>query len=509
MAYGNTPEEFMARHTRGPRPEPQNVAGLPPVNAQYVRQMRQGSTKAGYGTRGERKRVLRDEVIRQQLIEPGPAPDSVISQAMGRPISVEAAKMAQQFMDPVFGLSPKEAIGLAEMIQRGEPISQEMAERFGAKGELAAKGSMGDPIKAANQAINKEILLRDVPDAELPRNRDNEDYSPRSTSGGRFKDESLIPILISKRTEQFRTKGGLEGIQSPTIRSQGRLQFDPRTVELALLNPRAPMNPEAGSGGETIAKAINKALTEGRTSIVSRDPRGLMPTGKPNEFVDPSDPDLLLYKYAVDPGGETASYRVQSRGRQTPESLEAVNRILEQVMGGAPVVNQRLQDPEMFRLQQRLLEASSDPVDMTTPATSVDRYGATKVNNPALNLMNTIKAMSDAPISEVSQAGLVADSSDMKFYQELIGADLKALAEKVTVQQQSSARPQNSAINATNNSPVNAPAPQLDVESQQEVLGQLNDQARQNIERGLAGSQTSRNAAMQFLSQFKARLLGR
>jgi hypothetical protein len=139
----------MARHTRGPRPEPQNVAGLPPVNAQYVRQMRQGSTKAGYGTRGERKRVLRDEVIRRQLIEPGPAPDSIISQAMGRPISVEAAKMAQQFMDPVFGLSPKEAIGLAEMIQRGEPISQEMAERFGAKGELAAKGSMGDPIKAA------------------------------------------------------------------------------------------------------------------------------------------------------------------------------------------------------------------------------------------------------------------------------------------------------------------------------------------------------------------------
>ena len=498
MAYGNTPEEFMARHTRGPRPEPQNVAGLPPVNAQYVRQMRQGSTKAGYGTRGERKRVLRDEVIRQQLIEPGPAPDSVISQAMGRPISVEAAKMAQQFMDPVFGLSPKEAIGLAEMIQRGEPISQEMAERFGAKGELAAKGSMGDPIKAANQAINKDVLLTEV-----------DNPNARSSSGGRFKDESLIPILIAKRTEQFRTKGGLEGIQSPTIRSQGRLQFDPRAVELALLNPRAPMNPEAGADGETIAKAINKVLTEGRTNIVSRDPRGLMPTGKPNEFVDPSNPDLLLYKYAVDPGGETASYRVQSRGRQTPESLEAVNRILEQVMGGAPVVNQRLQDPEMFRLQQKLLEASSDPVDMTTPATSVDRYGATKVNNPALNLMNTIKAMSDAPISEVSQAGLVADSSDMKFYQELIGADLKALAEKVTVQQQSSARPQNSAINATNNSPVNAPAPQLDVESQQEVLGQLNDQARQNIERGLAGSQTSRNAAMQFLSQFKARLLGR
>jgi len=498
VAYGNTPEEFMARHTRGPRPEPQNVAGLPPVNAQYVRQMRQGSTKAGYGTRGERKRVLRDEVIRQQLIEPGPAPDSVISQAMGRPISVEAAKMAQQFMDPVFGLSPKEAIGLAEMIQRGEPISQEMAERFGAKGELAAKGSMGDPIKAANQAINKDVLLTEV-----------DNPNARSSSGGRFKDESLIPILIAKRTEQFRTKGGLEGIQSPTIRSQGRLQFDPRAVELALLNPRAPMNPEAGADGETIAKAINKVLTEGRTNIVSRDPRGLMPTGKPNEFVDPSNPDLLLYKYAVDPGGETASYRVQSRGRQTPESLEAVNRILEQVMGGAPVVNQRLQDPEMFRLQQKLLEASSDPVDMTTPATSVDRYGATKVNNPALNLMNTIKAMSDAPISEVSQAGLVADSSDMKFYQELIGADLKALAEKVTVQQQSSARPQNSAINATNNSPVNAPAPQLDVESQQEVLGQLNDQARQNIERGLAGSQTSRNAAMQFLSQFKARLLGR
>ncbi len=269
------------------------------------------------------------------------------------------------------------------------------------------------------------------------------------------------------------------------------------------------MNPGAGAEGETVARAINRALTEGRTSFVSRDPRSLKPTGNPNEFVDPSNPDLLLYKYAVDPGGETTSYRVQSRGRQTPESLEAVNKILEQVMGGAPVVNQRLQDPDMFRLQQRLLEASSDPDDMTTPATSVDRYGATKVNNPALNLMNTIKSMADAPISEVSQAGLVTDASDMDFYRNLVGGDLKEMAEKVTVQQQSSARPQNSAINATSNSPVNAPAPQLDVESQQEVLGQLNDQARQNIERGLAGSQTSRNAAMQFLSQFKARLLGR
>ncbi len=125
------------------------------------------------------------------------------------------------------------------MIQRGEPIDQAMAERFAAKGELAAKGSMGDPIKAANQAINKDVLLRDVPDAELPQNRDDEDYSPRSSSGGRFKDETLIPMLIAKRTEQFRTKSGVEGVQSPTVPYQGRLKFDPRAVELALLNPRA------------------------------------------------------------------------------------------------------------------------------------------------------------------------------------------------------------------------------------------------------------------------------
>lgn len=490
---------------------PQNITGLPPadqvygsktkaipINSQTLTQLRQGGTKVGYGTRGARKQALRDEVIRQQLIESDVAPDSMISQAIGRPISPETAKIAQQFMDPMFGLSPTEAIGFAEMIQRGEPIDQAMAERFAAKGELAAKGSMGDPIKAANQAINKDVLLKEI-----------ENPDPPGRSGGRFKDETLIPMLIAKRTEQFRTKSGVEGVQSPTVPYQGRLKFDPRAVELALLNPRAPMNPEAGAEGKTVARAINEALTEGRTSFVSRDPRTLKPTGRPNEFVDPSNPDLLLYKYAVDPGGETTSYRVQSRGRQTPESLEAVNKILEQVMGGVPVVNQRLQDPDMFRLQQRLLEASSDPDDMTTPATSVDRYGATKVNNPALNLMNTIKSMADAPISEVSQAGLVTDASDMDFYRDLVGGDLKEMAERVTVQQQSSARPQNSAINATSNSPVNAPAPQLDVESQRDVLNQLNDQARQNVERGLAGSQTSRNAAMQFLSQFKARLLGR
>ena len=500
---------------------PQNITGLPPadevygsktkaipINSQTLKQLSQGGTKVGYGTRGERKRVLRDEVIRQQLIESDVAPDSMISQAIGRPISPETAKIAQQFMDPMFGLSPTEAIGFAEMIQRGEPIDQAMAERFAVKGELAAKGSMGDPIKAANQAINKDVLLKEI-----------ENPDPPGRSGGRFKDETLIPMLIAKRTEQYRTKSGDTASQTPTLRGDlvfrddgsayYQRKFDPRSVELALLNPRAPINPELGAGGETIARAINKALTEGRTSFVSRDPKGLKPTGKPNEYVDPNDKDLLLYKYAVDPGGETVSYRVQNRGRQTPESLEAVNKILEQVMGGVPVVNQRLQDPEMFRLQQRLLEASSDPDDMTTPATSVDKSGSTKVNNPALNLMNTIKSMADAPISEVSQAGLVTDASDMDFYRNLVGGDLKEMAERVTVQQQSSARPQNSAINATSNSPVNAPAPQLDVESQQEVLGQLNDQARQNIERGLAGSQTSRNAAMQFLSQFKARLLGR
>lgn len=511
MAKQITPEEFYKRFPSGPRPMPQNITGLPPadqvygsktkaipINSQTLTQLRQGGTKVGYGTRGARKQALRDEVIRQQLIESDVAPDSMISQAIGRPISPETAKIAQQFMDPMFGLSPTEAIGFAEMIQRGEPIDQAMAERFAAKGELAAKGSMGDPIKAANQAINKDVLLKEI-----------ENPDPPGRSGGRFKDETLIPMLIAKRTEQFRTKSGVEGVQSPTVPYQGRLKFDPRAVELALLNPRAPMNPEAGAEGKTVARAINEALTEGRTSFVSRDPRTLKPTGRPNEFVDPSNPDLLLYKYAVDPGGETTSYRVQSRGRQTPESLEAVNKILEQVMGGVPVVNQRLQDPDMFRLQQRLLEASSDPDDMTTPATSVDRYGATKVNNPALNLMNTIKSMADAPISEVSQAGLVTDASDMDFYRDLVGGDLKEMAERVTVQQQSSARPQNSAINATSNSPVNAPAPQLDVESQRDVLNQLNDQARQNVERGLAGSQTSRNAAMQFLSQFKARLLGR
>ena len=160
---------------------PQNITGLPPanevygsktkaipINSQTLKQLSQGGTKVGYGTRGERKRVLKDEVIRQQLIESDIAPDSMISQAIGRPISPETAKIAQQFMDPMFGLSPSEAIGFAEMIQRGEPIDQAMAERFAAKGELAAKGSMGDPIKAANQAINKDVLLKEIENPDPP-----------------------------------------------------------------------------------------------------------------------------------------------------------------------------------------------------------------------------------------------------------------------------------------------------------------------------------------------------
>lgn len=55
------------------------------------------------------------------------------------------------------------------------------------------------------------------------------------------------------------------------------------------------------------------------------------------------------------------------------------------------------------------------------------------------------------------------------------------LAETAAVEQQSSNRPQISSINATNNSMANAPAPQLDVESQEQVL----ERKRQNVLAGL------------------------
>ena len=55
------------------------------------------------------------------------------------------------------------------------------------------------------------------------------------------------------------------------------------------------------------------------------------------------------------------------------------------------------------------------------------------------------------------------------------------LAETAAVEQQSSNRPQISSINATNNSMTNAPAPQLDVETQEQVL----ERKRQNVISGL------------------------
>ena len=63
------------------------------------------------------------------------------------------------------------------------------------------------------------------------------------------------------------------------------------------------------------------------------------------------------------------------------------------------------------------------------------------------------------------------------------------LAETAAVEQQSSNRPQISSINATNNSMANAPAPQLDVESQEQVL----ERKRQNVLAGLMARITGRS----------------
>ena len=75
------------------------------------------------------------------------------------------------------------------------------------------------------------------------------------------------------------------------------------------------------------------------------------------------------------------------------------------------------------------------------------------------------------------------------------------LAEMAAVEQQSSNRPQVSSINATNNSMANAPAPQLDVETQQQVLARTNERARQNVMAGLSAGGVRANAAMEFIKR--------
>ena len=505
---------------------PQNITGLPPANEVYgqnVKMLRPGKERSSYALdkKIEDARVAREQQkarIQQDAayINPAnPAPgllagapaDEVISTALGRPVSPTVAKRALQYIDVLGpdGLNAEQAVFLAERELSGQAIPSRAVDAIRDMGEV---GPALQEVNASQPGRAREPLQTIG--------------ATKKGGGERFKDEYLIPMLVAKQTEEYRPGE----FQTPTIAEAGRRRYDPRSVEIALLNPRAPLsegeqdyssrrgsfeNPDADRRDrqpETVAQALKNVLLEGRTPIVSRSPDQVVSTGKRDEFVDKTNPNVVLYRYAQDPGGATDSYRVGSRGRLTPEALAAANRILEQAVGGVPVVNQKLRDEAMFELQQRMLEASSIPSVLTTPATS-ERYGREIVNNPALNLLNTITEAADAPVSEISRSALVNDASDMEFYRNLVGGDLKQMAEKITVQQQSSARPQNSAINATNNSPVNAPAPQLDVESQRDVLNQLNDQARQNIERGLGGSQTSRNAAMQFLSQFKARLLGR
>lgn len=234
------------------------------------------------------------------------------------------------------------------------------------------------------------------------------------------------------------------------------------------------------------------------------------------------------------------------------EGLQKINTLLEGMPGmeGARVlVNQKINDPTINQAQNRLLQmAMSDDI--------VGDPGIRPTRKPAHSVIKALEAGAGLPPSEREieaieilkrldgndysdainpilssspanpavmelrakyQSLLGKPSGNFDRYAEALGdpvgsdqqqAAMQESVRRQQVLQESSNVPQAAVINTSEQSQLNAPATQLSAEQQQEVLGSIPDQVRQNVERGLVegASPASRQGALEFLSRFRRKM---
>lgn len=534
--------------------------------------------------------------------------EQVLSETLGRPVSASIANRAADYVK-ILDLTPEQAVKLAEVEAQGSPRAQDRRERqpipaswlakIAETGELgpdpAAQGALRaaiegvidetTPIEAQARAIDPYIQA-----AEAVAGRSAEPYrdlSPveraelnaqsglgRKLGGGRRNpldkevrdrptDPYLVPVLLAPASERYVDKAGVEVRQPRTLSlAPGQRVYDPRQVSLALLDPRATLDPSLGylrtdAPDQTVSGAYDKAvgaptidpasgvgvgfrafddpavrkesapMTLGQAvqDIIYRNRTPLVEI--PHSQVVELDDGRLLHaptKTEIFPaprgreGPESATYRY---GRNSEYSLEAFREfgdLIESVTGQRIVVNERLRDPGLQRLQRAALGRALPEEAMIArgPVSggwdlrgnlrpNVQRALPVEGGNPTMDLMKALGRGAALPPPETTVPIAVTTGAEADFYRSLLGPQMQQLREGAAAAAMGSNRPTNAVPNTDKISQFNAPAPT--VEFTPEIAAQVPEAVRGSIEAGMSAPEASprRRAAIDFLTRFMSR----
>jgi hypothetical protein len=403
----------------------------------------------------------------------------------------------------------------------------------------------GEPFRELSEAENADIAATTGYGRKLPGGRRNpNDKNVRE----RLDTPYLVPALLAAATEEYASRGGGGGIQPPTVTLGGQRLYDPRKVSLGLLDPRAELPADLGylrpaaqdkqvSGG--FGRDVNvptlEALTGELHGLPARDDiaatreyvpmtlgqavqdiiyRNRTPLAEipHNEVIESPDGQLInrrtgqkIYPARQQSGGaESATYRIGSNSEFSTEAFREFGDLIEKVTGQRVVVNEKLRDPGLQRLQRAALGRAlpDDALGVRGPTRGawdmkgnlvpgVDRSLPVEGSNPTYDLMRALARGGALPPAETAVPVLAQDSSELAFYRDLLGDQMASMRAAVS-------GPQKSALNA--------PAPQVDYTPQ--VAAAIPDTARTHVEAGLAAPQDSprRRAAVDFLQRFMGRL---
>jgi hypothetical protein len=545
----------------------------------------------------------------------GYTPEQVLSEVLGRPVSPSIAGRAVDYVK-ILDLSPDQAVKLAEVEARAmprararqerQPIPASWLEKIAATGELgpdpAAQGAIRaamegvidetSPIEAQATGLDPYIRAAEAVAAssgEVYRDLGPEERAilnaqsgtGRKLSGGRrnpldkevkerMTDPYLVPILLAKASEEFTDRSGNPVRQPPTLRlGPGQRVYDPRQVQLALLDPRAELDPSLGYlrrvapdqsesgaydkavGAPTIdptsrlgigAQASQEIAGAGLAAIEDpavRRESAPMTLGQavqdiiyrnrtplveiPYSQIEERPDGQLIHTRTGTPifeiengkrGPESATFRFGRNSEYKIEAFREFGDLIEKLTGQRAVVNERLRDPGMQRLQRAALarampeealgvrgptQGAWDASGKINPA--VERALPVEGSNPTFDLMRSLARGSTLEPAPTEVPAVVRQGREADFYRELLGPQMSQMRNQAA-QTMGSARPSSLMYNSDKVSPMNSPAPQ--VEYTADIAAKIPEAVRGNVEAGMNAPENSpsRRAAVDFLTRF-------
>jgi hypothetical protein len=554
--------------------------------------------------------------VAELLAGPNPAPaglDTALTELVGTPVAPELAQRAAQYVD-ILQISPQQALELAQrealMTNRGrqgrlraqtDALPPALLQQASAAGELttdpavavlqmAERDGLFDPaapIAAQQEALEPYLaaaqqvaLQRTEPIASLG-GAEREALNAQSGRGRKLlgtgrrnpldkvpgtapQDPYLVPALLARASETYTTPRG-EVIRQPRTflpdpaNPRQRL-YDARQVGLALLDPRATLDPAlgylrradvakdvsgvygAGAGAPTAetttgaihgfgvrddlaaaAEQVPMTLGQAVQDIIYRHRTPLAEVPAADVVQGPDG--RLFHRQSGQPlfparqqsgGRDSATYRVGRDSEYRPEAFQEFGELIEAVTGQRPVVNGRLQDPGLFRLQRAALGRALDPELLgsrgPTDFLQLRQQPAARAlpvegSNPTFSLMRALAAGSRMLPAEAPVPAIAHAPAELAFYRDLLGPQMEQLREgarhAAATQQLADSRPRSASINTSAVSELNAPSAPAPTYGP-ELAAQLPEPVRPMVEAGLAAAEASprRRAALDFLARF-------